>query len=92
MLGYLNFSNGKPDPAFKKQLDGRSPPSPELKPSQSSPTAAWLRLGTGRSPQRQRSAFRDSAPGQLSLRSPDALLPTYRHHTDLLSHLGERDL
>ncbi len=95
MLGYLNFSEGKPDPRFQKQLNdaydyllrhGSEQPWNDLHDL----LAAKLQdLKGGDS-----SAFRDTTQAEAVLALAfERLLPAYRaHHADLLFHLADRDL
>ncbi|HEV3205157.1 MAG TPA: hypothetical protein VGY77_12270, partial [Gemmataceae bacterium] len=95
MLGYLNFSDGKPDPRFQNQLNdayqflagaGAGEPWTELHSLLAQKLEA---LHAGDS-----SAFRniDQARAILTI-SLDQLLPAYRrHHGDLLFHLADGDL
>ncbi len=95
LLGYLNFSEGKPDPRFQAQLNEAfrlcaeaqsERPWQALKVRLEAELEALIQQGSA--------AFRD--PGQaravLSL-TFDRLLPAYReHHRDPLAHLDDRDL
>ena len=95
MLGYLNFSTGKPDARFQKQLNdadrflgeqGVAEPWKVLHELLRDQLAA-LRAGGG-------SAFQDVTQVEAVLDLVFAqALPAYgRHHADLLFHLSERDL
>ncbi|HEV3258473.1 MAG TPA: hypothetical protein VG013_16470 [Gemmataceae bacterium] len=95
LLGYLNFSEGKADSSFQKQLNDaygmlaeRGAPEPWVALDQQLRYRLdALQAGTG-------GAFRDvtQAEGVLSLVFK-RLLPAYRrHHADLLFHLSEREL
>jgi hypothetical protein len=95
MLGYLNFSEGKPDPRFQKQLNDAYDcllrhGSEELWRDLHGLLADKLQaLKAGDS-----SAFRDTAQAEAVLALTfERLLPAYRaHHADLLFHLADRDL
>ncbi|MBI1913392.1 MAG: hypothetical protein HYS12_01335 [Planctomycetes bacterium] len=94
LLGYLNFSDGRPDPRWQKQLHdafafladrGAAHPWDALR--------RWLAsrletLHTGGS-----AAFRDVAQARTVLDLFAQVLPAYReHHADLLAHQTEDDL
>lgn len=94
LLGYLNFSEGRPDPRFQKQVNDayqflvtRGSPAPWTELS------ALLRTRLA-GLKATEAAFRDvtQADAVLAL-TFDQLLPAYRrHHGDLLFHLTDRDL
>lgn len=95
LLGYLNFSNGKPDPRFQKQLDEAF--THFVARGEAEPAVAlfhWLREELQSLRSADAAAFRDSAQVEAVLAlTADALLPTYRrHHADLLGHQTEREL
>src|SRR6266545_1797127 len=94
LLGYLNFSDGRPDPRWQKQLHdayafvadhGAAHPWNALR--------QWLAsrletLHTGDS-----AAFRDVAQARTVLDLFAKVLPAYReYHADLLAHQTEDDL
>ena len=90
ILGYLNFSSGKPDPRFQQRLNhfaalilplGARPPLRELLQSR----LEKLRSGSA--------AFRDSEQAAQILKLVfEDVLPAYRrHHADLLFHLDQAD-
>jgi len=91
ILGYLNFSNGAPDPAFLRNLD-------ELF-AQLDSRLAWKALGALlqgelREVHGTTDAFKqvDQATAVVGLVF-DYALPTYhRHHADLLFHQSDEDL
>jgi hypothetical protein len=95
LLGYLNFSQGRPDPRWQKQLNdahafvaGRDAEAPWQV------LHDWLRERVEALPASGAAAFRDvtQARAVLSLVF-ERLLPAYReHHADLLAHRGDRDL
>jgi hypothetical protein len=93
LLGYLNFSEGRPDARFQAQLNEahrqaaeQGEPVPTLAAAMRSQLAA-LRASSA-------SAFRDTRQVENVLTLVfDRLLPAFRaHHADLLAHLGDRDL
>ncbi len=95
LLGHVNFSAGKPDPRFQKQLNdayahfatlGTAEPWTALRD--------WLRAELEQLRAGGAAAFQDvrQASAVLGLVF-DQLLPEYRrHHTDLLGHLDSRAL
>src|SRR4051812_15912759 len=95
MLGYLNFSEGKPDPRFQKQLSDAYQYLDEHgaeKPHQVLHDLLAERLGalkTGGT-----SAFQDVSQAEAVLRLVfEQVLPDYQqHHADLLFHLSDREL
>ncbi len=91
ILGYLNFSNGRPDAAFERRLNEHFAVT-RTRPKR----AATLRdeLRAGLSALRSSSgAFADSAQAEAVIGLAfDGLLPAYRcHHADLLFHLPAED-
>ncbi|MEX1097344.1 MAG: hypothetical protein WED34_14965 [Planctomycetales bacterium] len=89
LLGYLNFSSGKPDPAFQRRLDGLwkslgdEPPPAELRDALLSRLAQL----------RDDPTFADSRQAEAVIRlACDECVPAYRaFHADLLAHVPERD-
>jgi hypothetical protein len=94
LLGYLNFSDGRPDPRWQRQLDDAY--SFFVDQSDKSPWQALLDtlpLLLNRLQESGASAFRDvrQAAGALTLAA--RVLPAYRsHHADLLAHLSDGEL
>lgn len=95
MLGYVNFSAGKPDLRFQQQLNeayrvlaerGFSQPWKVLHDFLRARLAAVKAAGS--------EAFRDAQQAETVLDLVfDKALPAYRqHHADLLSHLSDQDL
>jgi hypothetical protein len=95
MLGYLNFSEGRPDVRFQKQLNeayvylqGQGVPDVhcELRRCLDLKLAELRAQGSA--------AFSDSAQVEAMLRLVwDEVLPAYRgHHADLLFHLADAQL
>ncbi len=86
ILGYLNFSEGRTDPAFLKGLNAFQK---RVGWSKLQPTLAELltELST------TSSTFHDCQQAQAALRLAfDHVLPAYRqHHRDLLAHLVDAD-
>lgn len=94
LLGYLNFSDGRPDPRWQKQLneafafcdrDGEAAP--------------WLLLfdlldaGLAKLAASGGAAFQDVSHARAALTLARSSLTAYRkHHADLLAHVAERDL
>jgi hypothetical protein len=95
LLGYLNFSDGRPDPRFQRQLDDAA--SALTEPADQ-PTwrrlARWLTASLEELHAAGSAAFTDVAQARAALRLTfDAVLPAYRrHHADLLAHLGDEEL
>lgn len=95
MLGYLNFSEGKPDPRFQKQLNEaygfllRQEAAEPWNVLRALLAEKLQALEGGES-----SAFRDAAQARAVLSLVfDRFLPAYRqHHADLLFHLTDADL
>src|SRR5687767_7458327 len=94
VLGYLNFSDGRPDPRWQKQLHDafafladRSVPRPW------DALHNWLTRGLTAVRAAGSSAFRDSSHAQAALDLFVQVLPAYRaHHSDLLAHQTEEML
>src|SRR5262245_56886089 len=95
LLGYLNFSEGRPDAPFQKQLSdamsmlhqrGLFEPWKALRDLMHAELSV-LRQG-------QSSAFRDTEQVEGVLRLAfECVLPAYRaHHADLLFHQSDNDL
>jgi hypothetical protein len=94
LLGYLNFSSGRPDPRWQKQVNDayafyaqRGEPAP------------WLALLDGLRAHLHKlhasgsSAFADVSRAEAALDLAGEVLAAYRaHHTDLLAHLADSDL
>ena len=93
LLGWLNFSDGRPDPRWQKQLNdayaflaaaGEAAPWQALLEA----LAAALQKLHATAP-----AFRDVGQAEAALALAGRVLPAYRaHHCDLLAHLDDRDL
>ncbi len=94
LLGYLNFSDGRPDPRWQKLLNdafasqaraGRTRPWDALLAAMGE-ALARLEAGGG-------AAFRDTAQARAVLSLTTETLPAYRrHHADLLVHLDDAEL
>jgi hypothetical protein len=94
LLGYLNFSSGKPDPRFQRNWNEAF----SHVAAQGVPTP-WLELVRVLGIHLQRlqqtsSAFKDISQAEAVLKLlVDFLLPAYRrHHADLLDHLTDAEL
>jgi hypothetical protein len=94
LLGYLNFSDGRPDPRWQKQLNdayAALAAGGEARPWQAlldGLRAALRRLHAGGS-----AAFRDVSQAEAVLALAGEALPAYRrHHADLLAHLDDADV
>ncbi len=95
LLGYLNFSDGRPDSRWQRQLDeayrwfaGRGEPEPWR------PLAAWLARRLEELHAAGAAAFRDASQATAVLRLAfDGVPAAYRaHHANLLFHQADRDL
>jgi hypothetical protein len=94
LLGYLNFSDGRPDPRWQKQLNdayaflaGRGEAAPWTA------LLDWLGARLRQLHAAGAAAFRDVAQAREVLALVGRVLPAYRaHHADLLAHLEDRDL
>jgi hypothetical protein len=94
LLGYLNFSDGRPDPRWQRQLNDAY-----AFYAGSGVAAPWQALLDGLAFHLRKlqsagsSAFRNVAQAENALALAAQLLPAYRqHHADLLGHLTEADL
>jgi hypothetical protein len=94
LLGYLNFSDGRPDPRWQRQLDDayaylgqRGDPAPwQTLLDLLSESLRKLQAGGA-------AAFRDVRQAEAALARAVAVLPAYRrHHADLLAHLTDAEL
>lgn len=90
ILGYLNFSGGKPDAKFQDRLNRCHPEWGWPNPWESFEAALLARLSELETTS---SAFKDSAQARAVLRLTfHELWPAYRrHHADLLFHLSDAD-
>jgi hypothetical protein len=94
VLGYLNFSDGRPDPRRQQQLNdawgwlfdhGSARPWDDL--------FAWLTDGLARLATSGQAAFRDTTQARDILDLGRRTLPAYRDfHRDLLPHVADADL
>lgn len=91
VLGYLNFSNGKPDAGFQSKIDALQAGIAAERP--------WPHLQERLRAHLERlkgavAAFRDSSQAEAVLDLVfDRVWPAYRaHHSDLLFHLSDADL
>jgi hypothetical protein len=95
MLGYLNFSLGKPDPRFQQQLNDAY-----LYFAGQGAAEPWRAMTDGLKERlsslekEEAPAFRDATQARAVIRIVfDLLLPAYRaHHRDLLAELPDQDL
>jgi hypothetical protein len=94
LLGYLNFSDGRPDPRWQKQLNEAYTFLAE--PREPAPWQAlldWLSANLRTLHAGDSAAFRDVTQADNVLALAARVLPAYRrHHADLLAHLDDRDL
>jgi len=94
ILGYLNFSEGRPDPRFQKQLNDAYA-SLALDASAVVPRLAdALRTRLRQLHAEGAAAFKDVTQAEAALAITfDHVLPAYRqHHADLLAHQMEAEL
>src|SRR5262249_40169900 len=97
MLGYLNFSQGRPDPRFQKQLNDAYGFLAERSAGSFTPWQALQQVLLAELEPLQASgasAFRDVTQARAVLTlAISRMLPPYRQpHADLLFHQSERDL
>jgi len=94
LLGYLNFSDGRPDPRWQKQLNDAYAFLAEH--GEAAPWQAlldWLADALNRLREGGGAAFRDVTQAQEVLSLAARVLPAYRrHHADLLAHLSDRQV
>jgi hypothetical protein len=94
VLGHLNFSDGRPEPRWQRQVNDAF--SFFARRGDAAPWMALLDWLDERLHQLHAggvSAFRDVAQAEEVLRRIREVLTAYRaHHADLLGHLGEGDL
>jgi hypothetical protein len=95
LLGYLNFSEGKPDPRFQKQLHDAFvfiAAHESIKPWEDLPNLLLARLQAFK--QAGSAAFADITQAEAVVQGAfNGVLPAYRgHHRDLLAHQGDADL
>ncbi len=94
LLGYLNFSDGRPDPRWQKLLNDAF-----AHYARAGEPRPWEALLEGLAAHLDRlhhsgsSAFKDVSQAGAVLGFTAALLPAYRHyHADLLAHLPDEDV
>jgi hypothetical protein len=94
LLGYLNFSDGRPDPRWQKRLnDAYTFLAEQGEPAPCQALLDWLSAGLQRLRTGGTAAFRDVTQAENILARAARVLPAYRHHhADLLAHLDDRDL
>src|SRR5262249_27067435 len=94
LLGYLNFSDGRPDPRWQKQFNDAYAFLAEH--GESAPWQAlldWLRKRLSQLHSSGAPAFRNVSQAQAVLGLAGQVLAAYRtHHADLLAHLDDCDL
>ncbi|HEY7155541.1 MAG TPA: hypothetical protein VH575_16380, partial [Gemmataceae bacterium] len=94
LLGYLNFSDGRPDPRWQKQLNDAFAFLAEH--GEAAPWQAlfdWLSGRLRALHAEGGAAFRDVTQAENVLALAARVLLAYRrHHADLLAHLDDRDL
>src|ERR1700687_4880874 len=101
ILGHLNFSEGKPDHRFQKQLNDAYGVLAQgaYAPRSDSPRQQWEELyqiltRKLEALKKEGGAFQDARQAEAVLRLTFAqILPAYRrHHSDLLAHLSDAEL
>jgi len=93
LLGWLNFSDGRPDARWQKQLNDAYALLAEN--GESAPWSVLLDVLTDglRKLHGSAAAFRDARQAEAALALAAQVLPAYRqHHADLLAHLADGDL
>src|SRR4051812_17076696 len=94
LLGYLNFSDGRPDPRWQKQLNEAF--THYARAGEPEPWNALLNglsLHLDKLHQGGSTAFKDVAQARAALDTTREVLPAYRlHHKDLLAHLSDADV
>jgi hypothetical protein len=94
LLGYLNFSDGRPDPRWQRQLDDAYDRFVKVGASRPWETLlAALRSHLHQLHASGSAAFRDQTQADAVLTLASEVLPAYRrHHADLLAHLDDADI
>jgi hypothetical protein len=95
LLGYLNFSDGRPDPRFQKGLADTVGFLLETgDPAPWATVPGWLRHALSELESSGAAAFRDTTQAKAVLDAAFVAVPTaYRlHHADLLAHQPDADL
>jgi hypothetical protein len=94
LLGYLNFSDGRPDPRWQKQLN-----EAYLQLTRHGAARPWeallarLRAHLAHLHANGSAAFRDVTQAEEVLALASEVLPAYRqHHADLLAHVDDATL
>jgi hypothetical protein len=94
LLGYLNFSDGRPDPRWQRQLDDAF-----ARIAQTGAPRPWelllraLRTSLQELHDAGSAAFRDVSQAETVLALAEEVLPAYRaHHSDLLAHLDDAEV
>ena len=94
LLGYLNFSDGRPDPRWQKQFNDAYAFFAEH--GEAAPWQAlldWLRTRLGQLHSSRLPAFRNVSQAETVLDLGGKVLAAYRtHHADLLAHLEDREI
>jgi hypothetical protein len=95
LLGWLNFSDGRPDPKWQRQLDDTF--AIAFQNDVEKPwnlVRDWLADELGELEKSGNAAFRDSTQARAALSLIfDHALPAYgKHHRDLLAHLDDEEL
>jgi hypothetical protein len=93
LLGYLNFSDGKPDPRWQKLVNESFAYYAQTEPAPWLALLEGLRLHLRQLERGEGSAFKDVAQANAVLARAGEVLTAYRkHHADLLSHLTDSEI
>ncbi len=94
LLGYLNFSDGRPDPRWQKQFnDAYAFLAEHGEPAPWQALFDWLSASLRTLHEGGSAAFRDVTQAENILALAARTLPAYRrHHADLLAHLDDRNV
>ncbi len=97
LLGYLNFSDGRPDPRWQRQLNDAVAAvarAQSLQPGAAlRPFLEQLRLSLHALQAAGNATFRDAAQAGIALDLAEQVLTAYRqHHADLFAHLDDNEL
>lgn len=95
ILGWLNFSDGRPDSRWQRQLDDVYAAAAAVNPNDAwTGIRAWLQQELTVLESSDNAAFRDAGQVRAVLELVfDQVLPAYRkHHEDLLAHATDAEL
>jgi hypothetical protein len=93
LLGYLNFSDGRPDPRWQRQFDDAFAFLAERDDAPWQALLQCLPILLRRLQEGGAAAFRDVRQAEAAIGLAARVLPAYRqHHADLLAHLTDAEL